>query len=36
MALRLLYIDITKIMNHQYKITPETANEFGKILENMT
>jgi len=36
MALRLLHIDITKIMNHQYKITLKTANEFGKILENMT
>ncbi len=36
MALRLLHIDITKIMNHQYKITPETANEFGKTLGNVT
>src|SRR6266540_3221779 len=25
-----------KIMNHQYKITPETANEFGKTLGNVT
>ncbi len=35
MALRLLYINITKIMNYQYKIISEIANKFGKILENM-
>ncbi len=36
LTLKLLHIDITKIINHQYKITSETAKEFGKILENMT
>ena len=36
MALRLWHIDIIKIMNQRYKITSETAKEFGKTLGIVT